>query len=58
MNKLECHLNCKATASLDIEVSKDLCKKDRCLASILKEEQNDSQDKDNNKVNDGVGTEQ
>lgn len=57
MNKLECQLNCKATASLDKEVAKDLFKKDKCLAAILKEEQNDSKDKDNNEVNDGVGTE-
>lgn len=57
MNKLECQLNCKATASLDKEVAKDLRKKDKCLATMLKEEENDSKDKDNNEVNDGVGPE-
>ena len=57
MNKLECQLNCKATASLDKEIAKDLCKKDKCLATMLKEEENDSKDKDSNEVNDGVGTE-
>lgn len=55
--QLECQLNCKSTASLDDEVAKDICKKDKCLASILQEEQNDSEDKDNNEFNDGVGAE-
>lgn len=57
MNKLECQLNCKATANLDNEIAKDLCKKDKCLSSILKEEQNDSEDKDNNEINGRVGSE-
>lgn len=50
--QLDCQLHCKSTAKLDLEVSKELCQKDRCLASLLgneEEEGNTDETKDSTK---------
>jgi hypothetical protein len=52
--KLDCELKCKATGSLEESVAKDLKKKDKCLSSLLEEEQNDSEDKSIEQRNCGV----
>lgn len=44
--KMDCQLHCKATGQLSESVSLDMCKKDRCLAELLKEEQNGESDQD------------
>lgn len=52
MKQLDCKLNCKATAQLEDDVAEDLCKKDKCLANLLKEDKDESQDKDSNRASD------
>lgn len=48
-NQIECELNCKATASLAIDVaSNDLHKQDRPIASII----NDERSEDDNAAED------
>lgn len=37
-NKIDCQLNCKATAELNDSVLEDLKKEDKCLSGILGEE--------------------
>lgn len=44
--KVDCQLHCKATGQLAESVSLDMRKKDRCLARLLKEEQDGESDQD------------
>jgi len=43
--QLECQLKCKAKGSLEESVAEDLCKKDKCLAKLIQEEENAPEDK-------------
>jgi hypothetical protein len=49
--QIDCQLNCKATASLSLEVLNDLNQEDRPIASIINDERSEDDDEVKNNQN-------